>query len=166
MYPRQRWMVSIKAIDDDKDQQRHSIKILRAGYIGRVRNTMYPRQRWTVSIKDSYAHQDNRCWQGPTKTLDQNLHARYIGRDENTNYPRQSWTVSINKSWASQGNKWWQGPTKTLNQNPTSWVYRKRWEHSIHDKDERSVSRKVGHIKAIDVVKDQRRHSIEILHPR
>jgi len=35
----------IKAIDVDKDQQRHSIEILRAGNIGRDENTKYPRQR-------------------------------------------------------------------------------------------------------------------------
>jgi len=33
----------MKAIDVDKDQQRYSIEILRAGYIGVDENTMYPR---------------------------------------------------------------------------------------------------------------------------
>jgi len=35
----------LKAIDVDKDQQRHSIEILRSGYIGKDENKMYPRQR-------------------------------------------------------------------------------------------------------------------------
>jgi len=35
----------IKVIDADKDRQRHSIEILRSGYIGKDENTMYPRQR-------------------------------------------------------------------------------------------------------------------------
>jgi hypothetical protein len=74
------WTVMhIKALEVDKDQQRHSIEILRAGYIGRDENTMYPRQRSAVNIMDSYAYQGNRRWQGPTKALDRDL-TRWIYR--------------------------------------------------------------------------------------
>jgi len=41
----------LKAIDVDKDHQRHSIEILLAGFIGRDENIKYPRQRWTISSK-------------------------------------------------------------------------------------------------------------------
>jgi len=35
----------IKAIDFDKDRQKHLIEIVLAGYIGRDENTKYPRQK-------------------------------------------------------------------------------------------------------------------------
>jgi len=35
----------IKEIDVDKDQQKHSIEILQAGYKGRDENKKYPRRR-------------------------------------------------------------------------------------------------------------------------
>jgi len=37
-----RTVMRIKAIDYDKDQQKHSIEVLLAGYIGRDENTKHP----------------------------------------------------------------------------------------------------------------------------
>jgi len=65
----------IKAIDVDKDQQRHSTEILLAEYIGRDQNAKYPRQEWVVNTEDSYAYEGNRRRHEPTKTLDRNLTA-------------------------------------------------------------------------------------------
>jgi len=151
-----RTVTSIKAIYVDKDPQWHSIKILRAGYIGEDEITKYPRQRWTVSIKDSYAYQGNRCWQRLYRHSIGILPAGYIGRDENTVYPWQRWTVIIK-------DRCWQGPTKTLDRNLTCWIHRKIREHKVSTKGEQWVSRTVRHIKAIDVDKDPQGHSIEIL---
>jgi len=205
-YPRQRWTVSIKdnyAYQGNRcwqNQQRHSIEILLSGYIGRDEDTKYPRQRWTVNIKDNYAYQGNRCWQRSIKNtrsvsygldtqkemrtqsihdkdeqlvsrtitcikatdVDKDpwrhsieiLHAGYIGIDEDTKYPRQRWTVSIKDNYVYQGNRCWQRPMKTLDRNLTSWIHRKRWGHSIHDKCEQLVPRTIMRIKALHIDKD------------
>jgi hypothetical protein len=75
-----------KALDVDMDQQKHSIEILPAGYIGRDEITMYPRQSERLVSRIAMR----------TKALDvvmnhqrhsiETLPAAYIGRDENTMY--------------------------------------------------------------------------------
>jgi hypothetical protein len=60
----------------DKDQQKHSIEILPAGYIGRDENTKYQRQ---VSITDSMRNREKDVDKDPQRHSIEILRAGYIG---------------------------------------------------------------------------------------